>query len=108
MEHIAALLLIVGCSNGLDQCRELPTPVSVFETVEECAVERPLAIERLKQSNQRIFSRCLALDPALEDDYDQITWKVRPDGGFDASVNIAGMVVASNGNRAESLRSRQN
>ncbi len=36
MEHIAALLLIIGCSDDLGQCKELPAPVPVYETVEEC------------------------------------------------------------------------
>ena len=109
MEHIAALLLIVGCSNGLEQCHELPTSVSVFETMQECASRRPVAVAELRHSQQRIFSRCLAVDPALEDDYDWISWHVRDDGTFDASVEIAGTVVASNGaGRSEESPLRRN
>ena len=65
MEHIAAVLLIVGCSNSLEQCRELPAPVSVFETLGECTAERPFAVGDLSQAEPRIFSRCLPVDPAL-------------------------------------------
>jgi hypothetical protein len=97
MEHIAALLLIVGCNNGLDQCRELPAPVAVFETVSECAAQRPKAIASLAHVEPRLFSRCLVVDPALEDDYDQITWNVRADGTFEAAISVTGTVVASNG-----------
>lgn len=96
MEHIAALLLIVGCSNSLDQCRELPAPVSVFGSVSECAVERPKAIASLAKAEPRLFSRCLMVDPALEDDYDQITWNVRADGSFEAAIRVTGALVASN------------
>lgn len=99
MEHIAAVLLIVGCSQSLEQCRELPAPVSVFETMAECAGERRLAIRNLTQGGQRVFSRCLAVDPALEDEYDTITWKVRADGAFEASLDIASFTVASNAYR---------
>jgi hypothetical protein len=96
MEHIAALLLIIGCSNDLSQCRELPAPVTVFETVGECAAERPIALGKLRQTEPRIFSRCLPVDPALEDDYNEIVWNVRADGTFEASVEMSGMQVASN------------
>ena len=41
MEHIAALLLIIGCSGDLSQCRELPAPVAVYEAVEDCNQELP-------------------------------------------------------------------
>ena len=33
MEHIAALLLIVGCSGDLKECSELPAPTSDFRNV---------------------------------------------------------------------------
>ncbi|HEY4193112.1 MAG TPA: hypothetical protein VGM46_10755 [Mesorhizobium sp.] len=101
MEHIAALLLIVGCSNNLTQCRELPVSVSVFETMAECSAERPFAVGDLADPAKRIFSRCLAVDPALEDDYNEIAWNVRPDGTFEASVEISGVMVASDESHAK-------
>ena len=41
MEHIAAFLLIVGCSPDLAECREMPTPTAIYETIEDCEAERP-------------------------------------------------------------------
>ncbi|MER8828669.1 hypothetical protein NKH73_02865 [Mesorhizobium sp. M0938] len=96
MEHIAALLLVIGCSNTMTECRELPVSVSVFETAQECTAERPFALEDVQGQAPRIIAKCLSVDPALEDDYDQIVWNVRPDGTLDASVEISGLVVASN------------
>lgn len=96
MEHIAAVLLIIGCSNDLSQCHELPAPVTIFETAEACTAERPFALGDLSGKAERIFGKCLAVDPALEDDYNEIVWDVRPDGTLDASVEIEGTVVASN------------
>jgi hypothetical protein len=101
MEHIAALLLVIGCSNNLTECRELPVPVSVFETAADCTAERPFALGDLQGRAQRIVAKCLAVDPALEDDYDEIVWKMRPDGTLDASVEISNLVVASNNSRPE-------
>ena len=101
MEHIAALLLIIGCSNSMTECRELPAPVSVFETADACTAERPFAMGDVNGQAQHIVSKCLAVDPALEDDYDQIVWNVRPDGSLDASLQISNVVVASNVARPE-------
>jgi hypothetical protein len=101
MEHIAALLLVIGCSNGMVDCRELPTQVSVFETAAECTAERPFALIDVQGQAKHIIAKCLAVDPALEDDYDQILWNVRADGTLDASLEISNLQVASNGSRSE-------
>ncbi|MCV3207768.1 hypothetical protein OHD62_14080 [Mesorhizobium sp. YC-39] len=101
MEHIAAVLLVIGCSNNMTECRELNVPVSVFETATECAAQRPFALADVQGQAARIVAKCLPVDPALEDEYDQIVWNVRPDGTLDASVEISNLVVASNGARPE-------
>ncbi|MER8483260.1 hypothetical protein [Mesorhizobium sp. M1322] len=97
MEHIAAVLLVIGCSNTMTECRELPVSVSVFETAQECKAERSFVVGDLRGEAPRIIAECLSVDPALEDDYDQIVWTVRPDGTLDASVEISSLEVASNG-----------
>jgi hypothetical protein len=96
MEHIAALLFVVGCSSSMTDCRELQVPVSVFETEQACTAERPFALGDLQGQTPRIIGKCLAVDPALEDDYDQIVWNVKPDGTLVASLEVSGMLVASN------------
>ncbi|RJT41092.1 hypothetical protein D3227_07280 [Mesorhizobium waimense] len=101
MEHIAALLLVIGCSNTMTECRELSVPVSVFETAAECTAERPFALTDVQGKAPHIVAECLTVDPALEDDYDQIVWNVRPDGTLDASLQVSNLVVASNAARPE-------
>jgi len=99
MEHIAALLLVIGCSNSMADCHELQVPVSVFETADACIAERPFAMGDVQGQAQHIVAKCLSVDPALEDDYDQIVWKVRPDGNLEASLAISSLVMASNAMR---------
>jgi hypothetical protein len=101
MEHIVALLFVVGCSSTMTDCRELEVPVSVFETAQACTAERPFALGDLQGRAPRIIGKCLAVDPALEDDYDHIAWNVRPDGTLVASLEVSGMLVASNSGRPE-------
>jgi hypothetical protein len=101
MEHIAAMLLVIGCSNAMSECREMQVPVSVFETAQECAAERPFAMADVAGQAQRIMAKCLPVDPALEDDYDQVVWRVMPDGGLEASLEVSNIIVASNMARPE-------
>ncbi|MCZ8547371.1 hypothetical protein OOJ09_24550 [Mesorhizobium qingshengii] len=101
MEHIAALLLVIGCSNAMADCHELPVPVSVFATADQCVAERPFAMGDVQGQAEHIIAKCLAVDPALEDDYDRIVWNVRPDGTLDASLAISNLVMASNAARPE-------
>ncbi|RVC49366.1 hypothetical protein EN779_28840, partial [Mesorhizobium sp. M4B.F.Ca.ET.088.02.2.1] len=87
---------VIGCSNSMTECRELSVPVSVFETAEQCTAERPFALTDVRGQAPHVVAKCLAVDPALEDDYDQIVWNVRPDGTLDASLQVSGLVLASN------------
>jgi hypothetical protein len=107
MEHIAALLFVVGCSSTMTDCRELQVPVSVFETAQACVAERPFALGDLQGQAPRIVGKCLAVDPALEDDYDQIVWNVTSDGTLVASLEVSGTLLASNREHPEKDYVRQ-
>ncbi|TPM07763.1 hypothetical protein FJ960_07655 [Mesorhizobium sp. B2-3-11] len=79
MQHITALA----------ECRELQVPVSVFATADECNAERPFAMGDVQGQAQHFVTECLAVDPASEDEYDQIVCKMRPDGSLNASLTIS-------------------
>lgn len=103
MEHIAALLLIVGCSPDLGECRELPAPVPLFETYEECDAALPAAFDARKADSPRVFARCVFVDPALEEEDAELVWDVTPAGMLVASVepyDPVDVVVASNSLRS--------
>ncbi|WP_269931298.1 hypothetical protein [Aminobacter sp. HY435] len=95
MEHIAALLLVVSCSPDLSGCREVAPPTAVFEAFDDCESELPEALRTLAPQHPRLFAKCLQVDPALEDDYDQLTWKVLPNGALVADLSVSGVVTAS-------------
>jgi len=97
MEHVAAILLIVGCSPDLAECRELPAPTPIFETAQDCASEKPFALEDLVGKAPRVFGTCVAVDPAQEEEDGEIVWNVTPDGRLRASVEKPAVMVAANG-----------
>ncbi len=66
MEHIAALLLVVGCSGNMAECRELPAPAPIYETFEECEAEKPISLRELegeapRDGNVRLCGSCTRL-----------------------------------------------
>lgn len=95
MEHIAALLLIVGCSQDMKQCEELPSPVTVYETAAECDAELPAALRQVDGSRPRVMGTCVYVDPAMEEEDAELVWDMTPDGALRASVEAVSMNVAA-------------
>lgn len=80
MEHIAAVLLIVGCSPDLADCRELPAPVPIYEAYEDCGADLPATRETIGGLMPKVFATCVDVDPALEDQDAELNWKVTANG----------------------------
>jgi len=100
MEHIAALLLIIGCSSDLSECQELPAPVPVYETFEDCETELKPTASAFDGVKPRILAQCVFVDPALEEEDAELVWDVLPNGTLVASIETGGMVMASSAPRA--------
>lgn len=96
MEHIAAILLVVGCSGDLQECSELPAPVPLYETAEECSADVAATRRVLDGWAERVIARCVDVDPALAEEDAELVWDVTPDGVLHASVEVPGYLVASN------------
>lgn len=107
MEHIAALLLIIGCSGDLTRCQELPAPTPLYETKEDCDRELPSSLGAFTGQVDQLFAQCVPVDPALEDEDAELVWDVRPDGTLTASVEVVNdVMVASNSGRKEDAADR--
>jgi hypothetical protein len=73
-EHIAALLLVIGCSNTMTECR-IACASQRFR--DRGRMHRRTAFRPGDGGRPHIVGECLAVDPALEDDYNQIAWQVQ-------------------------------
>lgn len=101
MEHIAALLLIIGCSDNLSECKELPAPVPVYETVEECDANLGDAMKGYVNRHPQIFAQCVSVDPALEEEDVELVWDVRNDGTLHAALEVPDVMVAGSTERGD-------
>jgi hypothetical protein len=107
MEHIAALLLVIGCSDDLAQCRELPAPVPVFETAQECEAELVNAFKAYVNDFPQIFAQCVPVDPALEEEDAELVWDIREDGTLIAEIGIPEVMVAGREGKQDRLAPSQ-
>jgi hypothetical protein len=94
MGHVAALLLLIGCSDDLSQCRELPAPTSFYETKAECDRALPSSLGAFTGQFEQLYAQCIPVDPTLQRDAISI-WKVYPDGTLIASAQATDVRIAS-------------
>ena len=99
MEHIAAILLIVACSEV--ECRELPATTAVFETVEDCEQQLGPAVSAYVTKHPQIVAECVFVDPALDEPDAHLVWDIAPDGTLHASIEGGNVMVASGRNRLQ-------
>lgn len=88
MEHIAAIMMLIGCTQGNVECRELPAPAIGFETVDECRELLQPAISEAKGANEVVHGKCTEVDPALFIEDATIVWKIAPSGQLDVQVTF--------------------
>ncbi|MBL8583881.1 MAG: hypothetical protein JNL61_16860 [Rhizobiaceae bacterium] len=96
MEHIAAVLLLVACSDDLKDCREVPSPTPIYESIEDCDGDLPFTMSDLSGKAPRILGTCVYVDPALEEEDAELVWDIQPGGTLYARVEIPNYAVAAN------------
>lgn len=101
MEHIAAVLLLIGCSDDMAHCRELPVETAIFETVEECDSEINPAIAGVTTTFSQVMAKCVTVDPAMEEEDAELVWNLQPDGTLYAAVEVPDVMVATNANKQD-------
>lgn len=88
MEHIAAFMLLIACSDDLQACREYPAPAIAYETVEQCRAELTPALRTMPASQTKSFGKCVEIDPALFYEDVEIVWDVTRKGGIEVSIDV--------------------
>ncbi|MBB4184072.1 hypothetical protein [Sinorhizobium terangae] len=86
MEHVAAIMVLVGCMQNTTACREVPSPVVAFETMEECQALLPPAMGEVGKVFKSAYGKCAEVDPALIVESAVIEWAITPAGKLEVSV----------------------
>ncbi|HEV7318514.1 MAG TPA: hypothetical protein VGO04_07890 [Ensifer sp.] len=88
MEHIAAIMVLVGCMQTTEACREVPAPTVAFETVDECRELLTPAIEATGETFKRAYGACAEVDPALFAEDATIEWRITTHGELKVDVKM--------------------
>lgn len=103
MEHVAAIMMLIGCGAANADCREIPSPAVGFETVEECQALLKPALRSVEGQFGITYGKCATIDPALFLEDATITWDVTSSGELNVQVvndaADAAIVVAQKGSR---------
>jgi len=86
METAVFLLLIIGCSDDLKNCEELPAPAPMYANAQECEGVLPPEMRRHAQQFPQVLAKCIEFDPALEEESAELTWYINAQGDLIASV----------------------
>jgi len=95
MEHVAAFMLLVGCSGDASVCREIPVPVPAYESIEECRRDLTLEMRLSGSTESRVLGACKAVDEDVFEQSASIDWAVSRTGELLITFDAEPQMVAS-------------
>jgi hypothetical protein len=102
----AILLMVVGCTGGLDDCREISVPASHYASTQDCEHDMNLVVEGASSRFDHIYGACAHFDEELLQTDVEIVWDVTALNGLEVSLEpVIGddMVVARHADPSEPL-----
>lgn len=93
MEHIAALILLIGCNDSTTNCVELAAPTVGYETVQQCEEDVAPALRMAGKSYPLVIAQCVPVDPLAEGDM-ELAWSIDAQGRLHAEVTPADDTLA--------------
>lgn len=88
MEHIAAFMILIACSDDLGSCAERPAPSVAYETVQQCEAELSPALRMSAAGSAKTFGACVEVDPALFYEDAEIVWDVTRKDGLTVALEL--------------------
>jgi hypothetical protein len=95
MEHVAAFMLLVGCSGDISVCKEIPVPVPAYENVAQCRQELALQIRLSGTVDKRVFGACKEVSEEVFEQSASLDWSVSRDGQLAITFDAEPSLVAS-------------
>ncbi|MCQ0986537.1 hypothetical protein [Jiella marina] len=95
MEHIAAFMLLVGCSGDISVCKEVPVPVPAYENVAECRRDLPIQIRMSGSTDERVFGACKEVSEEVFEQSATLDWSITPSGRLKITFDAEPQLVAA-------------
>ncbi|PRD43989.1 hypothetical protein C5748_09110 [Phyllobacterium phragmitis] len=78
MEQLAAIMLLITCSDDLAVCKERPAPTVSYETIATCETALKPAVRNLAAESSKVFGKCVEVDPEIMERDVAIYWEIDP------------------------------
>lgn len=101
MEHIAAIMVLIGCGHGDVDCKGLPSPTVGYETVQACEAEMESVLRRESDMHPVVYGKCATLDPSLFEQDAVVAWNFDRSGALHVDVVPANSLYAQNESASE-------
>ncbi|WP_394690597.1 hypothetical protein [Hoeflea sp.] len=88
MEHIAAFMILVACSEDLGSCEQKQVPSVAFETLQQCQAELSPLRRMASDVHGKTFGACVEVDPALFYEDAEIVWHVTAQDGLTVQLEL--------------------
>lgn len=80
MEHVAAIMVLIGCGHGDVDCVEMPAPIPAYETVAMCERHLEHALREASDKRPVVYGQCAAFDPTLLEQDAVVSWEFAENG----------------------------
>lgn len=101
MEHIAAIMVLIGCGHGDVDCKELPAPTVGYETVQACEADMEAVLRRETDSHPIVYGKCATLDPSLFEQDAVVAWNFDSNGALHVDVVPTNSLYAQTGSASD-------
>lgn len=95
MEHIAAIMILIGCGHGDVDCKEVPSPTVGYEAVDICEHEMEGVLRDASNQFPIIYGQCAEVDPAALEQDAIVAWDFGPNGDLLIDVVPADSMMAA-------------
>ncbi|WP_182085437.1 hypothetical protein [Aureimonas sp. ME7] len=95
MEHVAALMLLVGCSSDASVCTQIAVPQPIYRSVAECESAMPLAQRFSATYDRKVVGTCTGLSAAELESSPSVEWAVSRSGRLSVMLTDPPALLAS-------------
>ena len=95
MEHVAALMLLVGCNTDASICTELPASMVTYEDVADCESDMSLQMRLSGSAAAKVYGACKAVTEDVFEQSATVDWTISQGGKLLVTFDAEPQLVAT-------------
>jgi hypothetical protein len=95
MEHVAALMLLVGCNADASICKEIPVPVAAYEDFAQCDSDLSLQLRLAISDENHVYGTCTTVTEDVFEQSATLDWTISSNGKLRVTFDAEPQLVAA-------------